>query len=68
MTNMLCLFIKSVPGIGEKIAGTIISEIGEIDRFTDPKKLELSQELTQVYLNQVSLQPPKTEFQNFHDF
>ncbi|MMZ58531.1 Transposase IS116/IS110/IS902 family protein [compost metagenome] len=29
--------IKSIPGIGEKIAATIISEIGEIDRFTDPK-------------------------------
>ena len=25
--------IKSIPGIGEKIAATIISEIGEIDRF-----------------------------------
>jgi len=31
--------IKSIPGIGEIIAATIISEIGEIDRFTDPKKL-----------------------------
>lgn len=31
--------IKSIPGIGEKIAATIFSEIGEIDRFTDPKKL-----------------------------
>jgi transposase len=31
--------IKSIPGIGEKIAATIISEIGEIDRFNDPKKL-----------------------------
>ncbi|MFZ7942737.1 IS110 family transposase [Neobacillus sp. 19] len=31
--------IKSIPGIGEKIAATIISEIGEIDQFTDPKKL-----------------------------
>jgi len=31
--------IKSIPGIGEKIAATIISEIGEIDRFSDPKKL-----------------------------
>jgi transposase len=31
--------IKSIPGIGEKIAATIISEIGEIDRFTNPKKL-----------------------------
>ncbi|MDQ0154242.1 IS110 family transposase [Robertmurraya andreesenii] len=31
--------IKSIPGIGEKIAATIISEIGEIDRFNHPKKL-----------------------------
>ncbi|MDR7080572.1 transposase [Neobacillus niacini] len=31
--------IKSIPGIGEKIAATIISEIGEIDRFSNPKKL-----------------------------
>ncbi|WP_096202010.1 IS110 family transposase [Bacillus sp. FJAT-45350] len=31
--------IKSIPGIGEKIAATIISEIGEIDRFDNPKKL-----------------------------
>ncbi|MEH7481533.1 IS110 family transposase [Neobacillus drentensis] len=31
--------IQSIPGIGEKIAATIISEIGEIDRFIHPKKL-----------------------------
>ena len=31
--------LQSIPGIGEKIAATIISEIGEIDRFNDPKKL-----------------------------
>jgi transposase len=31
--------IQTIPGIGEKIAATIISEIGEIDRFNDPKKL-----------------------------
>jgi transposase len=31
--------IKSIPGIGEKIAATIISEIGEINRFDNPKKL-----------------------------
>jgi transposase len=31
--------IQSIPGIGEKIAATIISEIGEIDRFNPPKKL-----------------------------
>lgn len=31
--------IQSIPGIGEKIAATIISEIGEIDRFNQPKKL-----------------------------
>ncbi|WP_042349902.1 IS110 family transposase [Bacillus massiliigorillae] len=30
---------QSIPGIGEKIAATIISEIGEIDRFNHPKKL-----------------------------
>ncbi len=30
---------QSIPGIGEKIAATIISEIGEIDRFNDAKKL-----------------------------
>jgi transposase len=31
--------IQSIPGIGEKIAATIISEIGEIDRFENPKQL-----------------------------
>jgi len=31
--------IQSIPGIGKKIAATIISEIGEIDRFDNPKKL-----------------------------
>ena len=31
--------IQSIPGIGEKIAATIISEIGEINRFNHPKKL-----------------------------
>jgi hypothetical protein len=31
--------IQSIPGIGEKIAATIISEIGEIDWFNHPKKL-----------------------------
>ncbi len=31
--------IQSIPGIGEKIAATIISEIGEIERFNHPKKL-----------------------------
>jgi len=31
--------IKSIPGIGEKITASIISEIGEIDRFNNPKKL-----------------------------
>ncbi|NCT38586.1 IS110 family transposase [Bacillus sp. EB93] len=34
-----CKVIQSIPGIGEKIAATIISEIGEIDRFNHPKKL-----------------------------
>jgi transposase len=31
--------IQSIPGIGGKIAATIISEIGEVDRFNHPKKL-----------------------------
>ena len=31
--------IQSVPGIGEKIAATIISEIGDINQFEHPKKL-----------------------------
>ncbi|MFD1673695.1 IS110 family transposase [Alicyclobacillus fodiniaquatilis] len=31
--------VQSIPGVGEKIAATIISEIGEIERFNDPKKL-----------------------------
>ncbi|WLD94308.1 IS110 family transposase [Alkalihalobacillus sp. AL-G] len=31
--------IRSIPGIGGKIAATIISEIGEVDQFTHPKKL-----------------------------
>lgn len=31
--------IQSIPGIGEKIAATIISETGEINRFNHPKKL-----------------------------
>jgi transposase len=31
--------IQSIPGIGGKIAATIISEIGEIERFNHPKKL-----------------------------
>ncbi len=30
---------QSIPGIGGKIAATIISEIGEIERFNHPKKL-----------------------------
>ncbi|MEK5400136.1 IS110 family transposase [Paenibacillus sp. FSL K6-2859] len=31
--------IQSIPGIGHKIASTILSEIGEVDRFDHPKKL-----------------------------
>jgi transposase len=31
--------IQSIPGIGSKIAATILAEIGEIDRFNHPKKL-----------------------------
>jgi transposase len=36
--------LQSIPGIGEKIAATIISEIGEIDRFNGAKKLVASLE------------------------
>ncbi|GED64048.1 hypothetical protein LFU01_25000 [Lysinibacillus fusiformis] len=31
--------IQSLPGVGEKIAATILSEIGEIERFNYPTKL-----------------------------
>ena len=31
--------LQSIPGIGEKIAATIVSEIGEIERYNHPKKL-----------------------------
>lgn len=31
--------IQSIPGVGPKIAATILSDIGEIDRFNHPKKL-----------------------------
>ncbi len=31
--------IQSILGVGGKIAATIISEIGEVDRFNHPKKL-----------------------------
>lgn len=31
--------IRSIPGIGMKITATLISEIGEIDQFSNPKKL-----------------------------
>lgn len=30
---------QSIPGIGEKVAAMIISEIGKIERFDHPKKL-----------------------------
>src|SRR5699024_9756686 len=30
--------IQSVPGIGDKIAATILSEIGDINQFENPKK------------------------------
>ncbi|MCM3033842.1 transposase [Niallia sp. MER 6] len=48
--------IKSIPGIGGKIAATIISEAGEIDRFTSPKNLSPLRALTLVSLNQVNLE------------
>jgi transposase len=31
--------LRSIPGVGDKIAATILSEIGEIERFDHPKKL-----------------------------
>lgn len=31
--------IQSIPGIGNKIAATILSEVGEIERFDHPKQL-----------------------------
>src|SRR5690625_1556287 len=31
--------IQSIPGIGDKIAATIISEIGDINLFENPKKI-----------------------------
>ena len=31
--------IRSIPGVGDKIAATILSEVREIDRFHHPKKL-----------------------------
>jgi transposase len=34
-----CDLIQSIPGIGPKIAATILSKIGEVDRFDHPKKL-----------------------------
>jgi len=34
-----CQIVQSIPEIGETIAATIISEIGEIERFDHPKKL-----------------------------
>ncbi|AXF56542.1 IS110 family transposase [Salicibibacter kimchii] len=33
------LIIKSIPGIGRKIAATILSEMGDINQFQHPKKL-----------------------------
>lgn len=34
-----CSIILSIPGIGNKIAATVLSEIGEIHRFNHAKKL-----------------------------
>lgn len=50
--------IQSIPGIGEKIAATIISEIGEIDRFNHPKNWWPSLEWIQVFTHRVSLRQP----------
>jgi transposase len=42
--------IRSIPGVGPKIAATILSEIGEIDRFNHPKKLVALRVLIRVSL------------------
>lgn len=34
-----CQRVQTIPGIGKKLAATIIAEIGEINRFSHPKKL-----------------------------
>ena len=54
--------IKSIPGIGEKIVATIISEIGEIDRFNNPKKLVAFAGVDPSVFDQESLQPPKSHY------
>ncbi len=56
--------IQSLPGIGEKIAATILSEIGEIERFNHPKKLVAFAGLDPVCLNQVALKARKITLPN----
>lgn len=57
--------IQSIPGIGHKIAATILSEIGEVDRFDHPKKLvAFAGILTRESLLPVSLQQLETESRN----
>ena len=46
-----------MPGIGDKIAATIISEIGDINQFEHPKKVVAYAGLDPSVLNQVNLKP-----------
>ena len=50
--------IQSIPGIGEKIGATIISEMGEIDRFNHPKKLVAFAGVDPSVHSSVSLRQP----------
>ena len=50
--------LSNNPGIGEKIAATIISEIGEIDRFNHPKKLVAFAGIDPRTLNLADLKAP----------
>ncbi|SFB24028.1 Transposase IS116/IS110/IS902 family protein [Lentibacillus halodurans] len=50
--------IQSIPGIGEKIATTIISEMGNIDQFKYPKKLVAYAGIDPSVFESASLKPP----------
>lgn len=56
--------IQSIPGIGHKIAATILSEIGEIDRLDHPKNWSPLQASTRVSSLQVSSQQLEIESPN----
>ena len=55
---------NSINGIGEKIAATIISEIGEIDRLNNPKKLVAFAGIYPSLFEQENLRPQRIESQN----